>query len=187
LLARIKNPRDTEAWEEFHDLYAPLLYRFARARGLSHADAEDIRSTCYETIIKQIQEFDYDAGKGKFKAWLKTLVSRRVVDMLRKRRDKAGGSQDVKQLADPEPGPDEVWDRAWRQQHLKYCVARVRADVPGQTFKAFELLMAEEPVPTICDRLGMTANQVYKAKARIIELVRVEMRAMYGEAEASPL
>ena len=32
LLARLKNRSDAEAWTEFHKLYAPLLYRYARSR-----------------------------------------------------------------------------------------------------------------------------------------------------------
>lgn len=43
LLARLKNRSDAEAWSQFQKLYAPLLYRYARGRGLSREDAEDVR------------------------------------------------------------------------------------------------------------------------------------------------
>ena len=43
LLSRLKTRSDAAAWSEFHRIYAPLLYRYARGRGLSRADAEEVR------------------------------------------------------------------------------------------------------------------------------------------------
>ncbi len=40
LLIRIKDPNANEAWSEIHDLYAPLIYGYARRQGLSRDDAE---------------------------------------------------------------------------------------------------------------------------------------------------
>lgn len=42
LLLNLKNRSDAEAWSEFLKLYAPLLYRYARARGLSRNDAKEV-------------------------------------------------------------------------------------------------------------------------------------------------
>jgi RNA polymerase sigma-70 factor (ECF subfamily) len=182
LLIRIKNPRDTQAWAEFYDFYAPLLYRYARARGLGHEDAEDVRSTCYEAIVRQIPHFDYDRAKGGFKAWLRTLVNRRVVDLLRKRREPTAESHELAELPAREPPTDELWEQHWKQQHLRYCVQQVRSAVAPQTFEAFQMLIEQGcTVPEVCDRLGMNPNQVYKAKARVLELVRQRMAALYSE------
>ena len=41
LLVRIRDARDAEAWREFVRLYSPLVYRFARRKGLQDADAAD--------------------------------------------------------------------------------------------------------------------------------------------------
>lgn len=182
LLIRVKNPRDTQAWAQFYDLYGPLLYRYARAKGLSHEDAEDVQATCYEQIVRQIRHFDYDKQRGGFKAWLRTLVARRVIDLLRKHREPIADRHDLELVSDPEPAPDELWEQHWKQQHLRYCVELVRQDVSPQTFEAFHLLMQEGwSVPDVCDRLGMNPNQVYKAKARVLELVRERMAALYSE------
>ena len=42
LLLRLKDATQQEAWQEFVDIYEPLVYRLARKRGLQHADAMDI-------------------------------------------------------------------------------------------------------------------------------------------------
>lgn len=42
LLLRIRDPRDTEAWQTFVDVYGRLVYRHCRNRGLRHEDAENV-------------------------------------------------------------------------------------------------------------------------------------------------
>jgi RNA polymerase sigma-70 factor (ECF subfamily) len=182
LLIRIKNPRDTQAWAEFHDLYAPLLYRYARAKGLSHEDAEDVRATCYETIVRQIRQFDYQKEKGGFKAWLRTFVSRRVIDLFRKHRQPLAESHELAELPGRDGAPDDLWEEQWRQQHLCYCVEQVAKEVPDSTYQAFHMLVHDRcSVDEVTRRLGLNANQVYKAKARVLELVRLKMAAIYSE------
>jgi len=176
LLIRIKDPRDAAAWAQFHELYAPLLYKYARARGLSREDAEDIRATCYETIVARIKEFDYDKAKGGFKAWLRTLVSRRVIDLLRKRREGRADTAALGGLADAEPTPDEVWEKHWKNHHLKYCVEQVRREFSAIQFQAFEMLvLKEQTVEQVCEELGLNSNQVYKAKSRVLQKIRAKM------------
>jgi RNA polymerase sigma-70 factor (ECF subfamily) len=179
LLLRIRNLQDTQAWAEFHDLYAPLLYRYARARGLSHEDAEDIRSTCYETIVRQIARFEYDEHKGGFKAWLRTLVDRRVIDRLRKRREKLAESQQLRDVQSDEPSAEQLWEQHWRQQHLLYCMELSRHRVSEQAYEVFRLLVQEErSVEEVCQRLQINRNQVYKAKARVLENIRQIMASL---------
>ena len=179
LLIRIKNRDDSQAWSEFHELYAPLLYRFSRERGLSHDDAEDIRATCFAAIVKQVEEFEYDRSKGGFKAWLRTLVNRRIIDRARKRKERTADSRQLSKLASDEKEAHEIWDRNWQQQHLLYCFDLAKSKTPETTFRAFEMLIRERAtVPEVCKELGLNANQVYKAKARVLQIVREELQLL---------
>ena len=111
LLIRIKDSSNVKAWQEFFDLYSPLIYSYARQRGLDHEDAEDIRSSVYETVVKHIVEFDYSDGKTGFRAWLQTVVHRRVIDLFRKRKPESAESSDLRNLESPQQSVDEIWDR----------------------------------------------------------------------------
>jgi RNA polymerase sigma-70 factor (ECF subfamily) len=182
LLIRIRDARDTQAWSEFHELYAPMLYRFARTRGLSHDDAEDARATCYATIVRKIPHFKYDKNKGQFKAWLRTLVNRRVIDILRKRRERHADTDQLQGLIDSGSEVDALWEQQWRRQHLRYCLQQVRSRVSSATYETFTMLMqAGISVPDICQRLEITPNQVYKAKARVLEAIRGLMRELEAD------
>ncbi len=177
MLIRIKDPRNTQAWSEFHELYAPLLYRYARSRGLSHEDAEDVRSTCYEAIVRQIPHFDYDSQKGGFKAWLRTLVNRRVVDLLRRQRQ-ATSVPLVEDLASSDGTADELWDHHWNQQHLRHCMKLAGLQVSSQTYEIFRLLVEDQKsVGDVCRKLSVNSNQVYKAKSQVLATIRELMQA----------
>lgn len=180
LLIRVRKPDDSVAWSEFYELYSPLLYQYAKARGLSDSDADEIRSSCLATLVTHIREFKYDRSKGTFKSWLRRIVVNRVIDLQRKRRPLQLGDSDEAVL-DQGGNPEEMFDEKWKLYHLKYCLEQVRGKVPSQTFGAFELLADDHSVDHVCQRLSMTANQVYKAKARILKLVGEEMRQVYGD------
>ena len=176
LLVRIKDPNAAEAWSEFHDLYAPLIYRYARRRGLNRDDADDVRSECYKAIVQQIKTFNYDNAKGGFKAWLRTMVDRRVIDLFRKRREQQANTGALRQLEAVHPSPEEAWEIEWKNQHLRHCVEQLRSEVSRTTFEAFSIVVIQgRPVAEACDVLGMNANQVYKARARMLRRVRQRM------------
>ena len=42
LLIRLKNHHDRQAWGQFVEIYAPLVYEMARRRGLQDSDAADL-------------------------------------------------------------------------------------------------------------------------------------------------
>ena len=93
LLLRIRDLRDDHAWQEFHSIYAPFLYRYARKRGLGHDDAEEVRAACLEVIARQIAGFEYQREKGGFRNWLRRIVTNKVIDALRKRKVPVAESQ----------------------------------------------------------------------------------------------
>ena len=173
LLLQIKDRSNAEAWSEFHALYAPLLYRYARGRGLARENAEEVRDQCLEVVSRKIKDFDYDKEKGGFKNWLYRIASGKVIDHLRKRREKRADTQALDGLVDPTPTPDEQWEQTWKNEHLKYCVEQVRQHVSEMNYRAFHMLLFEDcTVDEVRARLGMNANQVYKAKSRVLLRVR---------------
>ena len=173
LLVRIKDPKDSEAWQEFYALYASLMYRYARSRGLPTQDSEEVRDQCLAVIVRKIGTFEYNRDKGGFKNWLWRVVDRKVVDLLRKRRERIADSRAVREVPARGPSPDELWEQRWKYDHLKYCVEKVRGSVSEVNYEAFRLLLFEEcSVEQVCNRLGINRNQVYKAKLRVLERVR---------------
>jgi RNA polymerase sigma-70 factor (ECF subfamily) len=173
LLLRVKDRNDTGAWKQFYDLYAPFLYRYARGRGLARDDACEVRDQSMAVVFEHIGRFRYDRGRGTFKAWLRKIADSRIGDMLRRRRVRRIETTALNALAHPAPSVEELWERCWKLHHLCYSLERVRPLVSEASYTAFELLVFEElPVVEVSRRLGINRNQVYKAKSRVLHLVR---------------
>ena len=172
LLHRVRDPQDAAAWEQFFALYAPLLEGYARASGLSAADAEEVRDQCLATIVKRMPDFEYERSRGTFKAWLHRIVRGKVVDARRAARAGQLETDAWQALAAHDDRPDEAWDRRWREEHLRYALARARADEREGARGAVDLLLQDLPVDEIVERTGLNANQVYKARARLLKRVR---------------
>lgn len=182
LLIRLRDAKDESAWREFYAIYSPLLYDYARARGLRHEDAEDVRSECLTAIVRQMPQFVYDRSLGSFRSWLRTMTVRRVIDRLRKSVELSAGSAVLALIERDTNSPDEIWEREWRHQHLRFCMDEARSQVSEQTWDIFELLVDHQtPVAEISNRLQVTANQIYKARTRVLDLIRERMRYLSAE------
>ena len=183
LLARVKERADTAAWSQFTALYRPLLVRYARSWGLQPVDADDLAQECLVELMRRMPAFEYDRCRGGFRRWLRVFVSYRIRNHLRKRREPSGRTGDFERPQQRERGPVEAWDRIWLQEHLKYCLDRIRPDFEPRTFNAFRHAVIQEwPIPRVCETLGMNANQVYIAKSRVAGRLRETMVGLLGDA-----
>ena len=86
LLARIRDARDDQAWSQFVDLYAPVVYRYARRQGLQEADAADLTQEVLRAVARSVGRQGYDPGRGSFRNWLFTLARNRVCNFRTRRK-----------------------------------------------------------------------------------------------------
>jgi RNA polymerase sigma factor (sigma-70 family) len=80
LLARLNSPQSDEGWCEFAAIYRPLVYRVARAKGLQHADAEDLTQDVLAVVERSLDRFD--PAIGGFRGWLYQITRNLVVNHL---------------------------------------------------------------------------------------------------------
>ena len=122
LLVRIRDARDDEAWCEFVDVYAPLVYRFARLRGLQNADAADVTQDVLQTVARSISGFEYDPERGSFRGWLLSVARSRLCDLIAGQQRQAQGSGDTRTLdvLEQQPSGDDegnFLEREFRNAH----------------------------------------------------------------------
>src|SRR5580700_6478354 len=92
LLVRLRDPRNTAAWTEFVDLYAPLVYGYARKQGLQDADAADLSQEVLSAVAGAVGRLEYDPQRGAFRNWLFTVVRRKLSNWRAAQENKARGS-----------------------------------------------------------------------------------------------
>ena len=74
LLVRVRDATDGPAWVQFVQVYSPLIYGYARKRGLQDADAADVTQDVLAVVARSVRRLDYDPAKGSFRGWLFTVV-----------------------------------------------------------------------------------------------------------------
>src|SRR5882762_6284047 len=95
LLVQIRDGANHAAWQEFVSLYGPVVYGFARKRGLQDADAADLMQEVLRSISLAIGRLDYDRNQGTFRGWLFTITRNKVFNFLSARRIRPQASGDT--------------------------------------------------------------------------------------------
>ncbi len=67
LLKRLRDPKADFAWQQFVELYAPLIFHWARRKGLSAEDSADLVQDVLTTLVMKLPEFQY-TRRGDFAA-----------------------------------------------------------------------------------------------------------------------
>ncbi|MCC6660981.1 MAG: sigma-70 family RNA polymerase sigma factor [Phycisphaerales bacterium] len=179
LLVRLRNPADQQAWQTFDVLYRGMLIGYARARGLTRADAEDVAQQCSQAVLEQIAQY---AHQGSFSRWLRAIAHHKIADLARRRHEVRLPSGEWRAQPDDTPAADKVWDRHWAEAHLRYCAEAARAEVADSTYAAFVgTALDGRSAEAVGAALGMSVNQVYVSKHRVLERIRAKMLDLTGE------
>ncbi len=184
LLLRLRDPRDQAAWSEFVDLYAPLIYNYARKQGLQDADAVDLSQDVLSAVAGAIGQLDYDPGRGSFRNWLFTVVWRKLLNWRRaqKTRLRGSGDSDIHQLLEQCPvplGEQEEWQTEWQRRVFAWACEQVRKDVTEATWQAFwRTAVAGEPGKQVAAELGLSVAAVYLARSRVVARLKVLVQSV---------
>jgi RNA polymerase sigma-70 factor (ECF subfamily) len=184
LLVRIRDPRDGLSWSQFVDLYAPLVYRFARKHGLQDADAADFTQDVLRSVAGAVGKLEYDPNRGSFRGWLFTVVRNRLCDFLDSRRRQCQGSGDTETHALLEQQEDlrDAWDQDYEWQLLTWAAEQIRGTVQESTWQAFWLTTIEEKSgQEVAKTLGMSVAAVYLAKSRMMASLKERIEQIQAE------
>jgi RNA polymerase sigma-70 factor (ECF subfamily) len=179
LLVRLRDPADQTAWRTFDQLYRPLVVGYAVARGLDSNDADDVAQQCVQAVLGRINTYEHS---GSFKTWLRAIAEKKICDCFRaRRREVQADSEILSQLADADESPAETWEKHWWKGHFRFCAESVRQEVSPSTYSAFISYAIEgRPAGEVAQAQGLTVNQVYVAKHRILERMRGMMAELTG-------
>jgi RNA polymerase sigma-70 factor (ECF subfamily) len=186
LLVRIRDGRDQEAWRQFVQVYAPVVYGFARRRGLQDADAADVMQDVLGSVAGAAARLNYDPTRGSFRGWLYTVARNKVFNFLEAARHKPGrGSGDsgareqLEALAGPELGLAQAWDQEYERNVAALAMDRVRGEVKEATWHAFWQTAVEgRSAGEAGAALGMTAGAVYVARSRVLARLKEEVQRL---------
>lgn len=199
---RASQPGSRAALEELCRRYWYPLYAFARKRGRSHADAQDLVQGFFAHLLARNDLATVHPDKGRFRTFLLTALSHFITnEWHRSQAQKRGGGLTFETLdfADPDldrryqatsAGTDSaetLFDRSWAEELLEAVLARLQAEhADGVARERFETLRssllgesAGVPYAELAQRLSLTEagvkSAVHRLRGRFRELFREEI------------
>lgn len=192
LLNRIRETDDADAWAEFARLYGPVVYGFARKRGLQDADASDLVQEVLRSVARNAHRINYDPKRGTFRGWLYTVTRNKVYNFLsaNKNRPKGSGDSSAQERLDQLAGkPDEAeaeWELEYQRRLSAKAMERVKHEFQANTWQAFWGTAVDgRGAAEVGKELKMTSGAVYVAKSRVLARLREEIQQLMAEAEAA--
>jgi RNA polymerase sigma-70 factor (ECF subfamily) len=187
LLLRLRDPRDGDAWRDFLELYAPVIYAFGRkSGGLQDADAADLTQAVLQAVSSGIGRFEYEPAKGGFRAWLFAVVRNQLGKWRRSQRQPraTGETADLEELAQ-QPAPDSdtaLWEQEYKRQRFQVAAQRLRPQVQPATCQAFWQTAVEgRSAREVANELGLKLGALYTAKSRVLALIKKTVQTLAEE------
>ncbi len=172
ILEKLRQPEDDRAWEQFVQIYTPLLYFWTRQLGLRSHDAAELVQDVFLLLVEKLPEFQYDPAKS-FRAWLRTILVNKW-----KNYSRAKGKLTVDKGVSPdevaiEPSTPEFEAEEYRQYVVNRAMELLRAEFPEMSWKiCWELIVAGKSPAEVMREFQVTANTVYLAKSRVLRRLR---------------
>ncbi len=181
LIGRLRDHDDEQAWNDFVQLYQPLIFRIARRRGLQYADAAEVTQEVLGRVAGAVDRWQPDPARGSFRGWLYRITRNLTIDYLR-RDDRRPVNLDSQQgmsleaIADPDDGSNREFENEYRRSLFALAAARVKGEFQPRTWQAFWRSSVEgTSVQDVATGLGMSAGAVYIARSRVMKRISVEI------------
>jgi RNA polymerase sigma-70 factor (ECF subfamily) len=190
LIARVRDPQDALAWGAFERRYADLVLRYALARGLQFADAEDVRQVVFLRLARCLRTFEYAPARGRFRSYLGAIVRNVIFEQAHRPRAACGAVDEMEDALAALPDPraaeaDERWEREWADHHCRLALQTIRETFDARSVSVFEDLLAGAAPEEAAARHGLSGDAVAKirqrVRARMQELIRAQLRDEEGE------
>jgi len=186
LLIRLRDKTDESSWAEFVEIYTPLLYAYCQKREIKSADIADIVQNVFRSISLAMKGFEYDPSKGRFKAWLFTVLRNAISTHYRKAGRAPVTTRETMIVERIESSPDgaEVadWDHDYQLRLLNWGMEKIKAEVSEQAWTIFtETALKERAPEEVAQDLGMKKNAVSVTKYRVVQKLRQKLHSIDAE------
>ena len=185
LILRLAEPQDVAAWQEFVAIYAPVIFAYAKKKGLQPADAEDLTQETLFGVARAIDRFRPDAHRAMFRTWLSRIARNLIADHFTGHAKRPialsmsdswlqveGGNLRAGDAIELEPD----FDMEYRQSLFRFAANRVRERVSAATWEAFKATSIDGlPAQAVAQRLSMSLGSLYVARCRVLKMLRSEV------------
>ena len=186
------------------EAYRPAVLAYVRLRGYGPNDAEDLTQGFFTRLIEKESHASADPARGKFRAFLLTLLKRYLInaDVSASRVKRGGGKATLSDDAiantaadaGAEGDPERAFELAWAVTVVDRAVARLRGEAEGagklalfDQLQDFLVELPDEPdYARVADQLGMRRNTIAVAVHRMRQRLRALICMELADTVADP-
>lgn len=174
LLVQLRTGSNHSAWQEFVKLYGPVIYGFARKRGLQDADAADLMQDVMRSVSAAISRLDYDRNQGTFRGWLFTITRNKIFNFLSARRIRPQGTGDsaTNRILNSHPDDQDgsaAWEMDYQRRLASLAMEQIKSEFQEKTWRAFWLTSVEGAAAAeVSKQLKLSPGAIYVAKSRVL-------------------
>lgn len=201
------SPESSAALEQLCQLYWYPLFAFARRRGYSASDAQDLTQEFFARLVAKDFLRHVAREKGRFRSFLLAAMKNLMANEFdRERTLKRGGAQTFVSIdlvaaedrfAQETPSalaPEALFDREWALRVLDQALAKLESEFTGtlrqRQFDRLKPYLSAEANAAGCEAvaadLGMTGHAVAMAVSRLRARYRSLVRAQIADTVATP-
>ena len=176
LAAQITGERES-AWVRFFGLYKPAIKRFVTYHDSDH-DPEDVAQEIFLKLVNVVKSGGYSPAKGRFRAFLATMIRRHLVSLYRKDQARGAGmfvDIDEVELTVP-PDIAEQIDAKWRMARHQSAIEHVltKTAISAQSRAIYRAYVEDEmPLEEVSARFGVNKAAIYKIKSRVGQMAAI--------------
>ena len=178
LILRLQNSDDVAAWDEFVELYGPIVFRVARRRGMQVADAENLIQEVLMAVAQSVNQWLERTDRGSFRAWLLRIAHNETVDMVTARSTRKlgwDGEQGQRILEEVALRDDlsSFIELEYERAVFQWAADRVQQEVAQHTWQAFWLTEVEGmSVNDAAQMLGTRRGNIYFGRSRVMARIK---------------
>ena len=186
LLVQVQDPANRDAWDQFAQIYRPVIVRIALARGMQHADAQDLSQQVLMAVASAIGHWEKRDESTRFRHWLSRVTKNAILNALMRRpKDQAVGGSSVEEFlreaVDRDGATTALIETELRRELYLRAAEMVKVEFRPDSWQAFEMSVAGDlAIEEVAAKLGKSIGAIYTARSRIMFRLR-EVISELGE------
>ena len=176
------------SWVRFFDLYQPVIRKFAEYVG-AKGEAEDVVQDVFVKLVEVFRKGAYKPDRGRFRAYLATLIRREVVNRWHKAQVRAADRQisldnddfpvEVAVPSETAAIIDAKWLQARRSAAIEHVLTKTAlAQQSKDIYRAY--VLEERPIGEVAKSFGVPNNSVSQIKTRVERMI-TDYEAMFAD------
>jgi RNA polymerase sigma-70 factor (ECF subfamily) len=159
-------------------IYEPVVYRWARRRGLQDSDAQDIVQKVMLAVTREVERWESDPQRSRFRTWLYRVATNATLNVLMRDRRLPSApagldAQAIDQLPACSEDDSDLLRTEYRREVFRWAARRVQIEFQPTTWEAFWLTTVQRlSVEEAATRLGKQPGAIYAARSRVMRRLK---------------